>query len=238
MNLKLGDTQLILEACKRYGLLRNQAAFILATAYHETAHTMKPVREYGGEKYLRSKKYYPYVGMGYTQVTWLRNYEKVKKETGVDVVADPNRLLDPDVAVVALIKGAMEGWWTGKKLPEYVHLKKSDYYNSRRVINGLDKAQLIAGYCKAYEEDLKAVGYDEEVVPPKPLPKPQVEKNLSTSKEIMAGIGSIITAIGGLVSSVTPVAQTIVITTVCVSTLAIGGFIIYNRLKARKDGER
>ena len=43
MNLDLGDTRLLIEACKTHGLLRNQAAYVLATAYHETAHTMKPL---------------------------------------------------------------------------------------------------------------------------------------------------------------------------------------------------
>ena len=56
MNMNLGDTRLLIEAGRERGLLRNQMAYVLATAYHETAHTMKPVREYGGEKYLRSKK--------------------------------------------------------------------------------------------------------------------------------------------------------------------------------------
>lgn len=69
MNMNIGDTRLLIEAGRERGLLRNQMAYVLATAYHETAHTMKPVREMGGEKYLRSKKYYPYVGMGYVQLT-------------------------------------------------------------------------------------------------------------------------------------------------------------------------
>ena len=87
MNLDLGDTRLLIEACKTHGLLRNQAAYVLATAYHETAHTMKPVREYGGETYLKKKKYYPYVGMGYVQLTWDYNYKKASDKLGVDLVS-------------------------------------------------------------------------------------------------------------------------------------------------------
>ncbi len=30
MNLVLGDTRLILDACRKHGLLRNQAAYVLA----------------------------------------------------------------------------------------------------------------------------------------------------------------------------------------------------------------
>ena len=66
MNLNLGDTLRIASACLKHGLLRNQAAYVLATAFWETARTIQPVREMGGEKYLRSKKCYPYVGMGST----------------------------------------------------------------------------------------------------------------------------------------------------------------------------
>lgn len=35
MNLDLGDTKLLIETCKKHGLLRNQAAYVLATAYHD-----------------------------------------------------------------------------------------------------------------------------------------------------------------------------------------------------------
>src|SRR5690606_34797432 len=103
MNLNLGDTRLIIDTCKAAGLLRNQAAYVLATAYWETARTMKPVREYGGESYLRSKSYYPFVGMGYVQLTWRKNYEDWSKRLGVDFVANPKKLLEPRYAVRVLV---------------------------------------------------------------------------------------------------------------------------------------
>ncbi|MFC0246395.1 hypothetical protein ACFFJZ_13140, partial [Falsochrobactrum ovis] len=92
MNMHLGDTRLLIEVGRKHGLLRNEMAYVLATAYHETAHSMKPVREYGGEKYLRSKKYYPHVGMGYVQLTWRENYEKASRKLGVDFVTNPKLL--------------------------------------------------------------------------------------------------------------------------------------------------
>ena len=52
-------------------------AYAFATAYHETAFTMQPIKEYGGESYLRSKPYYPYYGRGYVQLTWEENYRKM-----------------------------------------------------------------------------------------------------------------------------------------------------------------
>lgn len=45
MNLNLGDTRLIIAECRKRGLLRNQCAYVLATAFHETGGKMKPIAE-------------------------------------------------------------------------------------------------------------------------------------------------------------------------------------------------
>lgn len=163
MNLNLGDTQLIIKEAAKRGVLRNQLAYVLATAYHETAHTMKPVREYGGEAYLKSKKYYPYVGMGYVQLTWDYNYKKAGQFLGVDFISNPKLLLEPKYAVPILIQGMQEGWFTGKKLSDYITLQKSDLVGARRIINGMDKAEQIAKYAREYDADLKKIGYGEAV---------------------------------------------------------------------------
>jgi len=169
MDLSRGDTRMIIDACIEHGLLRNQCAYVLATAHHETAHTMKPVREMGGEAYLKSKKYYPYVGMGYVQLTWKDNYQKASKELGVDFVRNPELLLLPKHAARILVVGMKEGWFTTKKLSDYVTLKRSDFHGARRIINGMDRADLIAGYAKQYDALLKAEGYGvEKPATPKP----------------------------------------------------------------------
>jgi hypothetical protein len=72
---------------------KNQATYVLATAFHETAHKVKPIRELGAN--LRAKRYYPYVGMGYVQLTWLENYQKASKKLGVDFVVNSKLLLGP-----------------------------------------------------------------------------------------------------------------------------------------------
>ncbi|MBZ9808112.1 carboxypeptidase [Mesorhizobium sp. ESP-6-2] len=159
MNLDFGCTRLILAKCNAEGLLRNQAAYVLATAWHETGHTMHPVREMGGETYLRSKAYYPYVGMGFVQLTWKRNYELASKKLGVDFVANPRLLLDPEHAAVILVTGMRDGWFTGKKLADYITLQESNFAGARRIINGTDRAALIAGHAVQYDAALKAVGY-------------------------------------------------------------------------------
>jgi hypothetical protein len=165
MDLNLGDTRLIVAECKKHGLLRNQAAYCLATCWHESAHTMKPVREYGGETYLKSKPYYPYVGMGYVQLTWKANYQKASAKVGVDLVANPQLALDPQYAAPILVIGMQEGWFTGKKLSDYITLQSSDFTNARRIVNGTDKAAIIAGYAKQYDALLTADGYGADAQP-------------------------------------------------------------------------
>ncbi len=172
VDLVKGDTRLIIGVCRKHGLLRNQAAYVLATAYWETARTMKPVREYGGEKYLQGKPYYPYVGMGYVQLTWEANYRKASQKLGVDFVANPKLLLEPQYSAEILVLGMKEGWFTGKKLSDYITLQRSDFVNARRIVNGTDKAQEIANLAREYDALLKAEGYGETSLAPKPAPQP------------------------------------------------------------------
>ena len=182
VNLNLGDTQLIMAECQKQKLSTAQTAYVLATAYHETAHKMKPVREMGGEKYLKSKKYYPFVGMGYVQLTWKDNYKKAGDKLGVDFVADPKKLLLAEHATPILVTGMREGWFTGKKLSDYLNETKQDFVNARRIINGTDRAKDIAAIAEAYEQallDAKTVAKPEpavEIKVPVTVPDPAVVK--------------------------------------------------------------
>ena len=179
VTLDKGDTRLIIAEAKKRSVLRNQLAYILATTLWETAHKMKPIREMGGEKYLKSKKYYPYVGMGYVQLTWRTNYKKASHELGVDFVANPKLLLKPEYAKVILVVGMIEGWFTGKKLSDYITLEKSDFVNARRIINGTDKKHEIAKLAREYDYLLLLEGYGVEAVEPaKPVVTPETEAAL------------------------------------------------------------
>ena len=172
LSLKTGDLPLIIEECKKHGLLRNQTAYVLATTIHETAGSAKPVREYGGEAYLKSKKYYPYVGMGYVQLTWDYNYKKASEALGVDFLKTPRLLLESRYAAPIIVIGMRDGWFTNKKLSDYITLKISDFVSARKIVNGRDKAELIAGYAKEYDKLLKDLGYGEQmpvILPSKPV---------------------------------------------------------------------
>lgn len=191
MDLTLGDTQLLITEGKKRGLLRNEMAYVLATAYWETARTMKPVREYGGETYLKKKKYYPYVGMGYVQLTWDYNYRKAGQKLGVDFMSDPKKLLKSEYAVPIIILGMKEGWFTGKKLSDYITLQKSDFINARRIVNGTDKAKEIAELATKYDRDLLVTGYG-FTSPDKPFSGVVDDPGVLPSEKLKASLWSFI----------------------------------------------
>jgi hypothetical protein len=68
----------------------------------------------------------------------------------------------PDVSAKILVTGSLEGWFTGKKLGDYITISKSDFKGARRIINGTDKAAAIATIARAYDAALKVSGYGME----------------------------------------------------------------------------
>lgn len=189
MNLNLGDTRSIIDVCKAKGVLRNQCAYVLATTYHETAHTMKPIYERGAKAYF--SKYEPgtkigknlgnttkgdgflYRGRGFTQITGRANYLKAGNKLKIDLIGNPDLALNPKTAAQILVIGMIEGWFTGKKLSAYITTGKSDFVGARRIINGTDKAALIAGYAKQYDSLLEANGYGDAPKQPAKPPAPR-----------------------------------------------------------------
>jgi putative chitinase len=159
-------------------------AYMLATVWHETAHKMQPIREMGSEAYLRSKKYYPWVGEGLVQVTWEVNHRKFG-------ATKPGQLLEWNVALRALFDGMEKGMFTGKKLSDYIDGDRADYVGARRIINGTDKATTIAGYARTFEAALKSSKYGAVAGPvPKPLPR---ETPSVTGPALVAGAGLLAT---------------------------------------------
>jgi hypothetical protein len=133
-------------------------AYCLATAWHETAFTMQPVVEYGGEAYLKSKSYYPWYGRGYVQLTWEANYQTQDDKLGLDgrLMENPDLALDPALATKILVCGMADGDFTGKRLGNYFTSDLTDFYNARRIVNGTDKAQDIAKYGELFHN---AIGH-------------------------------------------------------------------------------
>jgi hypothetical protein len=122
----------------------NELSYLLATVYHETAATMQPVTEYGSQAYLKSKKYWPWIGRGLIQITWKTNYAKYG-------ITNPDDALKWPVSLKIAFDGMIYGRFTGKKLSDYITPKKCDFINARRIINGMDKAKLIAYYAQGFQ---------------------------------------------------------------------------------------
>lgn len=134
-------------------------AYILATAKWETNHTMQPIKELGSSAYLRGKKYWPWIGRGFVQLTWKYNYEKyhdvVLRTFDVDIIKDPDAAMRMDVASYIIIDGMIGGVFTGKGLKTYTDKEGNlDWIQARRVVNGLDRATEIAGIAKQFYADL------------------------------------------------------------------------------------
>lgn len=146
-----------------------QLAYILATTFHETAKTMQAIEEYGkgkgrpyGKKLKMNGKPYTtpdqiYFGRGFVQLTWYENYEKMGKLLGIDLLNNPALALKTDIATRIIFEGMIRGTFTGKKLDDYLKGKK-DYAGARKIINGTDKKDLIAGYAVKFESALIAAG--------------------------------------------------------------------------------
>jgi hypothetical protein len=155
---------LIIKVGKEQGLLRNQLAYVLATAEWETNKTFLPVKEAyyikNAEAWRKKNlRYYPWYGRGFVQLTWKDNYIKAGEKLGIDLTTDPDKVMEPDISALILVRGMKEGWFTGKKLNEYITLSSSDFVNARRIVNGIDKAKEIAQIAKKYDNELLAAGY-------------------------------------------------------------------------------
>ena len=169
-------------------------AYCLATTYHETARTMQPIKEHGGERYFHRmydiQGNRPHVaralgntqpgdgarfaGRGYVQITGRTNYERAGRLLGIDLVGSPALALKPQYAAPILYTGMVEGWFTGRRLSHYFGDGKHDPVNARRIVNGTDRAGQIAGYHDMFEAALREAGCAPGSAAPIP-PPPDVE---------------------------------------------------------------
>lgn len=127
---------------------RNQICYIMATIQHETAATFRPIAEYGGA----SRPYAPYYGRGYVQLTWKYNYAKYGEMLHLDLVDNPNEVMQPDISLFIIVNGMKDGVFTGKKLSDYISGNQVDFVDARRIINGTDRAELIASYAQEWQK--------------------------------------------------------------------------------------
>jgi len=164
-------------------------AYIFGGVYHEVGRRMVPVREGfattdAGARAAVAKLFkagrisrnyalpvngVSYYGRGRIQNTHLANYQKLEKRFGYPFVKNPDLLLDSKIDANVTIRGHVEGIWTGKKLGDYFNATKADWVNARRIVNGTDKAQTIAGYARTFHGALVGANRP-DVAPPPPQP--------------------------------------------------------------------
>lgn len=158
----------ILAACAAAAFPPAWAAYALATAVHETAGAMAPVREYGkgvGKTYGKPGRNRGQVayGRGDVQLTWDENYERADRELalGGALVADYDLALDPQVSARILVAGMEGGWFTGKGLRLFLPqvARREQFVAARKIVNGTDQADLIAGYAETFQSALQAGGW-------------------------------------------------------------------------------
>ena len=180
-NDEVSGAEFILDAMA--GAPISHAAYALATAWHETAHTLQPIKEYGGPRYYHrmydvngerpalakaNGNIYPgdgalFAGKGYVQLTWRANYARAGKKLGYPLEGNPDLALRPDIAAQIMRKGMEEGWFTGKAfdhfLPPEGKATLEQFIEARRIINGKDKARQIAEYAVQFQTALQGAGW-------------------------------------------------------------------------------
>lgn len=138
--------------------------YILATAYHETAYRMYPVRETLAstdesaisrlENYYQKRQSGPvywrpvdetgkgYFGRGYVQLTWDYNYKRADLRFGIDNTQNnpdsyywnPSLALDPDDSIRITYDGMVYGWYTGHCLLRHFQPNVRGDYREARRI--------------------------------------------------------------------------------------------------------
>ena len=166
--LQVKGTEAVLDSCERYGIKRLEwTAYVLANTHHETAGTMQPIREYGGDSWLtqmydirgarpdKAKELgninpgdgVRYAGGGFTMLTGRNNYKKQGDKHNVDLVNDPELvLIDYDLSADIMVSGMLDGDFTGKKLADYdLPDGGFDALGARRIVNGYQKPKIVNG---------------------------------------------------------------------------------------------
>lgn len=187
----------VLASCDRHNVTDlKYRAYILASVFHETGERMQPVRETfaksDSEAVQRLEKAFkagqltwvktPYwrpdadgkswFGRGLIQITHRDNYLKLGKRLGVDLVANPDRALDLATSADIAVVGMAEGLFTGKELSDYFDDTSAKWVEARRIVNGTDRAALIAEYGVKFHAALIAARDAVEAVPPPPVSAP------------------------------------------------------------------
>lgn len=159
LNIRLKKDQgnvvrLILKECNDQGVTDiRHVAYIIATAYHECRFkSIKEIRAKAGtEVWKMQEKYWHtgFYGRGLCQLTHRRNYEKFSEVVGINLVSDPDEVLNPEIGAKILVFGMKHGTFTSmglygpKKLSKYLNATTADWLGTRKIVNGNFQADKV-----------------------------------------------------------------------------------------------
>jgi predicted chitinase len=149
--IQIKRLKIILHTLRKFDITDHRhIAYVVQTAWHESDGLMDMTEDRArlGRQpalYAAQNRYWGtgYWGRGFIQVTWKSNYQKLGKLLGLDLVRNPDHLLDEHVAAEALVLGMELGLYTTRKLNDYFNDHRTDWVNARRIVNGLDCAKQI-----------------------------------------------------------------------------------------------
>ena len=105
-----------------------------------------------------------YRGRGLEHVTGRRNYLRTGQALSVDLIGNPDALLNLGIAVRSLVTGMETGRYVpnhdfARHLPSKGDAMQAQFREARRIINGVDKADLLAGYAMTFQAALRVGGW-------------------------------------------------------------------------------
>ena len=107
-----------------------------------------------------------YKGRGFIQITGRASYTYWGRRLGVDLINHPELAARPDIAAKIAVQGMRDGTFTGMtadghliagggyKLCDFINDKKTDFFHSRKIVNGLDRASELAQKARTYLENI------------------------------------------------------------------------------------
>jgi putative chitinase len=235
-------------------------SYFLATIKHETANTFQPIKEYrakAGTKARKNQDRYwlsGFYGRGYVQITWESNYHSF------GIADNPDKALEPETAYKIASVGMLKGLFTGHRLGAYA----DDLVGARKVINGEDKAELIAKIARkiqaclslslekepAKSEPQPDVQPTETVLTPAPAPvetpsqsslTDKAKSAMAAYKEADEGIKALIgRSLQGLwtgISGLVAILQNNPVKTAIAITVLVLGFIVLHQYNKRQDSK-
>jgi hypothetical protein len=150
---------LVLNQCLDNGVIdRGQIAYVFATAEHES-HFGRFMMEladgwdYEGRPDLGNTE--PgdgprFKGRGFVQITGRLNYGIWSDKLGINLIDNPEKAALPEIAALILVRGMRDASFTGVGLSDFIVGDRRDFFNARRIVNALNRADDIAQIAEFY----------------------------------------------------------------------------------------